>query len=311
MSRLSGNERTIVVSALKHATPYMRMYKRKIFVLKAGGEAFSSADTTRALIEQVGLLHQVGIRVVLVHGGGAQSTRLAKELGIASKFVDGRRVTDENSLEIAAMVLNGQINTRILAACRDLGVPAIGISGIDAGLIKAHKKPPMAREGGRGETVDYGFVGDIDGVDASVLLKQLDNDLVPIVSPLSADESGTLLNINADSVAAALAVALSAEKLILATGAPGILESADEPASLISYVDLAGLSKLRNENRLSAGMLPKATAIEFALVGGVPRVHVISYTLPDSVLLEVFTNEGTGTLVVNNAQNLTPEEQQS
>ncbi len=311
MSRLSGNERTIVVSALKHAAPYMRMYKRKIFVLKAGGEAFSSADTTRALIEQVGLLHQVGIRIVLVHGGGAQSTRLAKELGIASKFVDGRRVTDENSLEIAAMVLNGQINTRILAACRDLGVPAVGISGIDAGLIKAHKKPPVVREGGRGETVDYGFVGDIDGVDASVLLKQLDNDLVPIVSPLSADESGTLLNINADSVAAALAVALSAEKLILATGAPGILESADEPASLISYVDLAGLSKLRNENRLSAGMLPKATAIEFALVGGVPRVHVISYTLPDSVLLEVFTNEGTGTLVVNDAQNLTPEEQQS
>ena len=309
MSRLSHNERAIVVSALKHATPYMRMYKRKIIVLKAGGEAFSSADTTRDLMEQVGLLHQVGIRVVLVHGGGAQSTQMAEELGIAAEFVDGRRITDQSSLEVAAMVLNGQINTRILASCRDLGIPAVGISGVDAGLIKAHKRPPVARQGNSGETVDYGFVGDIESVDASVLIKQLDNDLVPIISPLSADESGTLLNINADSVASAVAVALSAEKLILATGAPGILESANEPASLISYVDLAGLSKLRNDNRLSDGMLPKVAAIELALLGGVPRVHVISHALPDSVLLEIFTNEGTGTLVVNDTQNLTPEEQ--
>ena len=261
-------------------------------------------------MEQVGLLHQVGIRVVLVHGGGAQSTQMAEELGITAEFVDGRRVTDQSALEITAMVLNGQINTRILASCRDLGIPAVGISGVDAGLIKAHKRPPVARQGSSGETVDYGFVGDIESVDANVLIKQLDNDLVPIVSPLSADESGTLLNINADSVAAAVAVALSAEKLILATGAPGILESANEPASLISYVDLAGLSKLRNDNRLSDGMLPKAAAIELALLGGVPRVHVISHALPDSVLLEIFTNEGTGTLVVNDTQNLTPEEQQ-
>ncbi len=309
MSRLSHNERAIVVSALKHATPYMRMYKHKIIVLKAGGEAFSSTNTTRNLMEQVGLLHQVGIRVVLVHGGGAQSTQMAEELGIAAEFVDGRRITDQSSLEIAAMVLNGQINTRILASCRDLGIPAVGISGVDAGLIKAHKRPPVARQGNSGETVDYGFVGDIESVDASVLIKQLDNDLVPIISPLSADESGTLLNINADSVASAVAVALSAEKLILATGAPGILESANEPASLISYVDLAGLSKLRNDNRLSDGMLPKVAAIELALLGGVPRVHIISHALPDSVLLEIFTNEGTGTLVVNDTQNLTSEEQ--
>ena len=309
MSRLSHNERAIVVSALKHATPYMRMYKRKIIVLKAGGEAFSSADTTRDLMEQVGLLHQVGIRVVLVHGGGAQSTQMAEELGIAAEFVDGRRITDQSSLEVAAMVLNGQINTRILASCRDLGIPAVGISGVDAGLIKAHKRPPVARQGNSEETVDYGFVGDIESVDTNVLIKQLDNDLVPIISPLSADESGTLLNINADSVASAVAVALSAEKLILATGAPGILESANEPASLISYVDLAGLSKLRNDNRLSDGMLPKVAAIELALLGGVPRVHVISHALPDSVLLEIFTNEGTGTLVVNDTQNLTSEEQ--
>jgi acetylglutamate kinase len=308
MSRLSGNERAIAVSALKHAAPYIRMYKRKIFVLKAGGEAFMSREATLALVEQIGILHGVGIRVVLVHGGGPQSTQLAKALGISSQFVDGRRITDADSLAVATMVLNGQINTSILAACRTFGIPAVGISGVDAGLIRAHKRPPVTRENG-GDAIDYGFVGDIDSVDASVLHKQLDNDLVPVISPLSADEFGTLLNINADTIAAAIAAALGAEKLILATGAPGILESRDDPRSLISYIDIAGLAKLRAEGRISDGMLPKAAAIERALRAGVPRVHVISFELADSLLLEVFTNEGTGTLVVNDIENLSPAEQ--
>jgi len=307
MSRLTGSERAIVVTALKHAAPYIRMYKRKIFVLKAGGEAFETPEGTRALVEQIAILHGVGIRVVLVHGGGPQSTALAKALGITSQFVDGRRVTDASSLNVATMVLNGQINTMILAACRQVGLPAVGISGVDAGLIRAHKRPPVPREGA--EPIDYGFVGDIDAVDASVLLKQLDNDLVPVISPLSADASGTLLNINADTIAAAIAAAIGAEKLILATGAPGILESRDDPRSLISYVDIAGLARLKKEGRIADGMLPKAAAIERALREGVPRVHVISYELPDSLLLEVFTNEGTGTLVVTDIEDLSPAEQ--
>ena len=135
MASLSGNEKAIVVTALKHAAPYIRLFKRKVFVLKAGGEIFATPDGTRALMEQVGILHQVGIRLVLVHGGGPQSTELAAALGVDTQFVAGRRVTDEQSLEIASMVLNGQINTRILAACRDLDVPAVGISGVDAGLL--------------------------------------------------------------------------------------------------------------------------------------------------------------------------------
>jgi acetylglutamate kinase len=309
MSRLTSNERAIVVTALKHDAPYIRMYKRKTFVLKAGGEAFESADSTRALVEQIAILHGVGIRVVLVHGGGPQSTALAKALGIESAFVDGRRITDAGSLDVATMVLNGKINTTILAACRQLGLPAVGISGVDAGLIRAHKRPPVTRDSG--DAVDYGYVGDIDSVDASVLTKQLDNELVPVISPLSADESGTLLNINADTIAAAIAAAIGAEKLILATGAPGILESRDDPRSLISYVDIAGLKRLKDEGRIADGMLPKAAAIERALRDGVPRVHVISYELPDSLLLEVFTNEGTGTLVVNDVNHLSPAEQTS
>lgn len=309
MTRLSGTERTIVVTALRHAAPYIRMFKQKVFVLKAGGEAFTSVEATRALLEQVGILHQVGIRIVLVHGGGPQSTELATELGIETRFVDGRRVTDEAALKVATMILNGEINTRILAACRQIGLPAVGLSGVDGGLIKARRRPPVAREGSDIETIDYGFVGDIDDIDAGVVLKQLDNGLVPVVSPLSADDSGTLLNINADTVAAAIARALGAEKLILATGAPGILEKLEDPRSLISYIDRAGLKRLRDECRLTAGMLPKAAAIEQALAGGVPRVHVISYAVPDSLLLEVFTNEGTGTLVVNDTTRLSPAEQ--
>jgi acetylglutamate kinase len=308
MSRLTGNERTIVVTALKHAAPYIRMFKRKVFVLKAGGDAFTTREATRALVEQVGILHQVGIRVVLVHGGGPESTELATRLGFESRFVDGRRVTDEQALDVAMMVLNGRINTRILAGCRDAGVPAVGLSGVDANLIRATKRPPVARDDPEG-SVDYGYVGDIEEVQTDVLLRQLDNDLVPVVSPLSADDHGTLLNINADTVAAEIARALGAEKLILATGAPGILENVDDPRSLISYIDREGLDRLKAENRLSAGMLPKVAAIERALAGGVPRVHVISYALPDSLLLEVFTNEGTGTLVVDDIDDLSPAEQ--
>ena len=300
-------DRAIVVSALKHAAPYIRLFKGKTFVLKAGGEVFVDAEHTRALMEQVGILHQVGIRVVLVHGGGPQSTRLAAALGVDTTFVDGRRVTDGASLDVATMVLNGQINTRILAACRDLEIPAVGISGVDAGLIRAHRRPPVERDGK--STVDYGFVGDIDSVDALVLRKQLDNGLMPVVSPLSCDASGTLLNINADTVAAAIAAELNAEKLILATGAAGILEDVDDPQSLISYIDLKTLDELKDSGKLADGMLPKAAAIDSALANGVERVHVISWKLPDSLLLEVFTNEGTGTLVVNDTKALTPAEQ--
>jgi acetylglutamate kinase len=308
---MKNHERDVVVSALKHAAPYIRLYKKKIFVLKAGGEVFTSDEATRHLLEQVALLHQVGIRVVLVHGGGPQSTELANALGVPTQMVGGRRVTDKQTLDVSTMVLNGTVNTRILAACRDLHLPAVGISGVDAGLIKAHKRPPVQVEGHAGGPVDFGFVGDIDSVDTDVLRTQLENGMVPIVSPLSADENGTVLNINADTVAAALATSLRASKLILTMGAPGILEDRHDPSSLVSYLDLEDLQALRANGSLAEGMLPKARAIEAAIKGGVPRVHLISYKIPDSLLLEIFTNEGTGTLVVEDTDTLTPEEQEA
>jgi acetylglutamate kinase len=301
-------DQTAAIRALKNAAPYMRLYKGKTFVVKAGGGVFGDVEMTRALIEQIGILHYFGVRVIFVHGGGPQLTELTEQLGVPTRMVQGRRVTDQKSIDVTSMVLNGLINTRVLATCRDLNIDAVGVSGVDAGLIVAHKRPPVKLTDGSGQTVDYGFVGDIERIDTEVLKKLLDNGLMPIVSPLSADDRGVLLNINADTVASAIGAALGAEKLILCTGAPGILERVEDPGSLISYTDLRGLKKLRDAGAILDGMLPKAKAIEDALRGGVRRVHVISYKAPEGILAEVFTNEGTGTLVVADISALAPAE---
>jgi acetylglutamate kinase len=283
------------------------MYKGKVFVIKTGGGAFRDAATMRGFMEQVAILHHLGIRVVLVHGGGPQLDDVTQKLGVATRMVQGRRVTDAAAIDATAMVLNGLINTRLLALCREFGIDAIGISGVDGGLVKARKRAPVTLASG--EIVDYGMVGDIDGVDASVVTRLLDAGFLPVVSPLSADAAGQLLNINADTVAAAIGGAMDAEKLILCTGAPGILERLDDPHSLISYTDVAGLRRLREEGALSDGMLPKSSAIDAAIRGGVRRVHVISYAAPDALLAEIFTNEGTGTLVVADTKALSAAEQ--
>lgn len=302
-------EQTLAIRALKGAAPYIRMYKGKTFIVKAGGGVFADTESTRVLLEQVAILHYFGVRVVMVHGGGPQTTEISEALGVSARMVEGRRVTDDKAIDVASMVLNGLINTRILGICRSLDIDAVGISGVDAGLVRAHKRAPV--KVGSGETVDYGFVGDIDGIDTTVIRKLLDNGLMPVVSPLSADEHGVLLNINADTVAAAIGAALGAEKLILCTGAHGILERVEDPTSLISYTDLRGLKRLREEGRIVEGMLPKAKAIENAIHGGVRRVHVVSYKSPEGILGEVFTNEGTGTLIVADVNALSPAEQQS
>ena len=301
-------DQALAIRALKNAAPYIRMYKGKTFVVKAGGGVFADVASTRVLIEQIAILHYFGVRVVFVHGGGPQLTELSTALGVPTRMVEGRRVTDQKSIDVSAMVLNGLINTRILGICRDLNIEAVGISGVDAGLVRAHKRPPVKVES-IGEMVDYGFVGDIDAVDPAAVRKLLDNGLMPVVSPLSADDNGVLLNINADTVASALGAALGAEKLILCTGAPGILGDLSDPGSLISFIDLRGLKRLREEGRIADGMLPKAKAIEDAIRGGVRRVHVVSYAAPEGILGEVFTNEGTGTLIVADINALTAAEQ--
>ncbi len=305
---MNSNEqdRGLVVAALRHAAPYIRMYKRKTFVVKAGGELFLDAAQTRALLEQMAILHQVGIRLVLVHGAGPQSTRKSAELGLEPRMVQGRRVTDADTLKVCEDV-NADIRAQIKATCDELGMLTTGLVGAE-GPVRASKRPP-ADMGADGQ-VDFGFVGDIDSIDAEVVQTCLDAGTVPVISPLGYGEAEqSLLNINADTIAATLAAELHAEKLILATSALGIFEDISDKGSLVSYTDLAGLNRLRENGSLADGMLPKAKAIELAVEGGVPRVHVISYAVTDGLLLEIFTNEGTGTLVVKSIAALTAEEQ--
>lgn len=303
---LNTRDRDIVVAALKHAAPYIRMFKRKIFVIKAGGELFVNQAETRALLEQVAILNQVGVRIVLVHGSGPQSTQLAQDRGLEIKMVEGRRVTDAATLEVS-LDASQRISEQIISSCAELDLPATNVDFKSGQIIQAVKRPPVEVEGVG--TVDYGFVGDIEAIDGSAIETLLEDGKVPIVSPLSADVNGNVLNINADTVAATLAAALGAEKLILATGAIGILEDVNDPHSLVSYIDLQGLQRLRENGSLADGMLPKAKAIEIAINGGVARVHVISYAIPDCLLLEIFTNEGTGTLVVKSIEALSEAEQ--
>ena len=300
-------EQAVAIRAMRNAAPYIRMYKGKVFIVKVGGAIFGHAEALRSLVEQVAILHQVGIRVVLVHGGGPQLDEMQRALGIEPKMIDGRRVTDERTAEVTVMVLNGLLNTRLLGMCRDLGLRAVGLSGLDGGLVRARRRPPV--KAADGTMVDYGQVGDIEGIDADVIQKLLDADYMPVVSPLSCDAQGNILNINADTVAANIGAALGAEKMLLCTGAAGIFEDITDPSTLVSYTDLAGLKRLEAKGSFADGMMPKASAIEAAIRGGLRRVHVISFRSPDALLAEVFTNEGLGTLIVADIKALSAAEQ--
>jgi len=292
-------QRSTEIAGLRHAIPYVRLFKGKTFVVKLGGESLAEESVLLPFLEQVEVLGQLGIHVVLVHGGGPQTTALASRLGLETRMVDGRRVTDAATLEASVMALAGQANTRVLSAARAAGLAAVGLTGIDGNLLTARRRPPVAAASG--EVVDYGHVGDLASVDVRLLARLAEAGFVPVVASLAAAADGSPLNVNADTVAAALAVALGAEKLILATTAPGILERVDDPRSVVSFVDLAGLDELAAHGALSGGMLPKAAAIRRALEGGVPRVHVIPAGAPDALLAGVVTNEGIGTMVVSDA----------
>ena len=289
--------RSVEIAALKHAVPYLALFRGRTFVVKVGGGALGDARALAHVVGQVAALHHLGVRVVVVHGGGPQASALSRALGLEVRQVAGRRVTDERTLEAVTLSLNGDANTRLLAACRAARLPAAGISGVDGGVVVARRRPPVDVPG-ESAPVDYGHVGDVVAVDPRLVVHLLDGGFVPVVSPLAADADGRLLNLNADGVAAALAVALGATKLLILTEAPGLLEDASNPASLVSYLDRAGLARRIASGAISGGMLPKARAIDDALAAGVPRAHLVSWRSPDALLLEVFSNEGAGTLVV-------------
>jgi acetylglutamate kinase len=243
----------------------------------------------------------------VVHGGGPQATQLSRRLGIEPRMVAGRRVTDDDTLDVAKMVYAGQINVNLLAALRGHRVQAVGLSGVDAELITAHRRPPVSvvNDGGATVRVDYGHVGDIDRVDPRVLTTLMDARMVPVVASLAGGEDGEVYNVNADTVAESLAVALRAQKLIFLTGAPGVLRDRNDSSTLVTFADPDDLAGLMANGALAGGMRPKVEACIRAATGGVERTHIIDGRAPDALLLEVFTGAGCGTMIVGRKEKAT------
>jgi len=249
---------------------------------------------------QVALLESLSVRVVLVHGGGPQATELSRRLGFEPQMVAGRRVTTPEALEVAKMVYAGQLNVDVLSALRARGVRAVGLSGIDAGLVTATRRPPVEvrDDDGATRTVDYGEVGDIETVDTAVLDQLLPSGVVPVIASLAADAQGRPLNVNADSLAEALARSLKAKKLVFMTGAPGLLRDLADPASLVAFATPDDLTGLLASGAVRGGMRPKVEACLRAVAGGVRRTHIIDGRAPDALLVELFTGHGCGTMIV-------------
>jgi len=288
------------IAGLKGALQYVRAYRDRTFVVKMGGEVLGDAAALDRVAGQVALLSSLGIRVVVVHGGGPQATALGRRLGVESRVVAGRRITDDATLEVVTMAYAGTLNVEVLSALRRHHVQAVGVSGVDAELITARRRPPVevVDDAGRRQTIDFGHVGDIEAVDPRILQTLLDARFVPVVASLAGDADGEVFNVNADTVAEALAVALRALKLIFLTGAPGVLRDLDDPTTLVSFADPDDLRALTASGALSGGMRPKVEACIRAATHGVERTHIIDGRLPDSLLFEVFTGAGCGTMIV-------------
>ncbi|HEX9054013.1 MAG TPA: acetylglutamate kinase [Gemmatimonadales bacterium] len=295
------------IAGLKGALRYVRAYRDHVFVVKLGGEVLSDPDVRDHVAGQLSLLSSLSIRLVVVHGGGPQATALSRRLGQEPRMVAGRRVTDDAALEVAKMVYAGQLNVDLLAALREHKVQAVGLSGIDADLLTAHRRPPVSvvDDDGRTVQVDYGHVGDIDRVDPRVLATLMEARFMPVVASLAGDEDGGVYNVNADTVAESLAVALRAQKLIFLTGAPGVLRDRNDPTTLVTFADPDDLAGLMASGALAGGMRPKVEACIRAATSGVERTHIIDGRAPDALLLEVFTGAGCGTMIVARKEKAT------
>jgi acetylglutamate kinase len=287
------------LAALRTAIPYIRAYKGQVFVVKLSGRLCDGPPLAN-LVDQLALLSQLGIRIIVVHGGGDQVTALSQRMGLVPEIVGGRRVTDAETLEVAKMVFAGTVNTNLIAAFRAASVPAVGLTGCDGGLATVVRRLPktITDDSGEQRTVDYGFVGDITRVNPAVLEHLLQGGYMPVVASLAADIAGQIYNINADTLAAGVAIATKAAKYFLLTTVDGVMSDVHAPASLHSYLDLAQLDELIRQGVITGGMLPKLAACREALQGGVPRIHIVNGAVPDTLLSEVFTNEGCGTLIV-------------
>lgn len=293
-----GNQ--LRLDLLREALPYIKRFKGKTFVVKFSGKVTEERERLISLAEELALMHQVGIRICVVHGGGKQLSELAALMGVEQTIIEGRRVTDDATLEMAKMIFAGKINTDILSALRHRGVEAVGLSGVDGNIVHAERRPPkqiMNRETGESEHVDFGHVGDIIEIDSRLLMVLLDHGYLPVISSLGADAEGTVFNINADTIASEIAIQLKAEKLVLLSDVDGIYLRAGEPETKLSRLTADEAKELIENGTASGGMLPKLQSILELLSRGVKSAHIIDGTSRNALLAEVFTDKGTGTMI--------------
>jgi acetylglutamate kinase len=271
---------------LAEALPYIREFSGKTVVIKYGGHAMEDPALADLFAQDVVLMRLVGVNPVVVHGGGPQISELMQRLGKVPEFVDGLRVTDAETVDIVRMALVGKVNREVVAAVNQHGSLAVGLSGEDAGLITVKMRDER-----------LGFVGDVTRIDASILERLIREELIPIVATVGVDESGQAYNVNADTVAGAIAEAVGAEKLVYLTDVAGLYEDFGDEGSLISRIDVDGLERLASDGKLSEGMIPKIRSCVDALRNGVSRAHILDGRIPHALLLEFFTREGIGTMI--------------
>ncbi len=286
---ITNAQRAEVLTA---ALPFIKMYYGKIVVVKYGGNAMINEALKQQVMEDLVLLHLVGVKVVLVHGGGPEITEMLSKVGKETQFVDGLRVTDAETAEIVQMVLAGKINKSLVNLLGTKGGKAMGISGIDAHIIEAEVKDER-----------LGFVGNITKVNVEPIKNLIDNDYIPVISTVACDDKGNVYNVNADTAAAYIAGALNAERLISMTDIAGILKDKDDPTSLIPCIDVAEAKELFNDGTISGGMIPKVECCLEAISKGVKKVVIMDGRVPHSLLIETLTDEGAGTMVIKEKGN--------
>ena len=280
---------------LIEALPYIQRFNRKIIVVKYGGSAMSNEELQKNVIKDVTLLKLVGFKPIIVHGGGKEINRWVSKVGKESQFVNGLRVTDGETMEIAEMVLN-KVNKNLVTMVQELGVRAVGVSGKDGGLLKVDKKYADGQ--------DIGFVGDIREVDPKVLYDLLDKDFLPIVAPIGLDDNYNTYNINADDAACAIAKAVGADKLVFLTDVEGLYRDINDKNTFISRITATEADKLIDSGIIGGGMLPKLSNCTSAVRNGVNRVHILDGRVPHCLLLEIFTKQGIGTAIISDDDNL-------
>ena len=286
---MNKNNKNSRIEVLSQALPYIQKFRGETFVIKYGGSAMRDPDLKKETIKNIVLLSCVGIKLILVHGGGPEISVMSKRLNLPVKFVDGYRVTDKETMEIVEMVLVGKVQKDLVNLINVLGGRGIGLCGKDGKLFSAKPISKMKK---------YGFIGEAESIDTEILFTLLEKGFIPVISSVGTDQKGQNYNINADNVASSIASAIKASKLILMTDTPGILKNSKRPDSLISKMSISEAKKLIKNKNISGGMIPKTNAAISAIKTGVNAVHIIDGGLKHSILLEVFTDTGIGTMIV-------------